>query len=218
MTAPFKPRAKPARLIISHAMQELLHALGDAPADARSLADLTVFLARPDPAVMKLWRHGYLVRERRHDPPNPAKPTLNRVVRWWYYRSRAGRELLEELMGREYTASWHQVVLESDCPLLDDDGLLADHNRQRGSLTFKATMHAFQIADITDFYRLALPKRRAFEAAWTRAMYDACAAAGTPIIVDRQPHDQYRAKHAARTRDPADDLLDEPLDEPLDEL
>jgi len=77
------------------------------------------------------------------------------------------------------------IVAPSAPALRDDDPLLDPHNTTVGAVTFRLAMQACGLTTLRALTDLPPARRRQFEAIWTRAMYDACAAAGTPIPRDR---------------------------------
>lgn len=69
---------------------------------------------------------------------------------------------------------------------VDDGGLLKPDNTTRGALAFREALRQFGLRDLVELAALPPATRSAFEGAWTRAMYAACAAAGEPIPAVRE--------------------------------
>jgi hypothetical protein len=81
---------------------------------------------------------------------------------------------------------------------------LDDENETAAAITFRVAMQACGLTTLEQLRALPVGRRRQFEAIWTRAMYDRCAAAGRPIDLHRVPGTH---RHKADDED-EEDLMD----------
>lgn len=167
--------------VLTVLLQRILRAMGDGPDSAMSMQMIAQLAAvnRPEDRIRQLLLAGYLERAARVDPPEPG--AVRGVVRYWYWRAPAGTAILREIgaFSDDQAAVFRPVILEQKPkPQFDDSGYYKPENNSRDAVTFRDTMHQFGLAGIKQYYTMDRRTSRRFHAAWTRAMYAACAADG----------------------------------------
>jgi hypothetical protein len=208
LTAALKAKEKRAAGVFMTVTQHAaLEALPDSEEGAVPLTALeSVFPNAPRPTIHgyleRLFKWGYIDRVQRQveDPEYRRAAHVHRFTRpiFHYWRTPAGDHALAHCVIVDKLASeraFHRRVTEPD-------PYFKLYNVTRGAVTFRATCAAFGITNDQEWRALRdapRPKRDAFHAAWTQAMYDACAADGTPIADQLAPPNP-KAKHGMRPK------------------